>query len=296
MTSNGRGPSWRLIALLALLVVAVALYFVWVAVDRQDKTAERDQALGATQTYAGALSEVCATIPLAADRLGDLCEEAATVAETPEAVITPSPGPTGPKGERGPSPTSAEIRDAVRTVFAAAPDIPEAAVQGAVVDYLRENPPARGADGRGPTPDELEVAVATFCDGDACRGEPGVDGTPGSDGADGSVGPPASDEQIAAAVAAFCDDDGVCPTTERIDQAVARYCAADSQPCRGPAGDDGEDSTVPGPEGPPGPTCPDGAAPIEWTVDRATELLNGLEPGTYLLCRSAEPPEPTPTP
>jgi hypothetical protein len=46
----------------------------------------------------------------------------------------------------------------------------------------------------------------------------------------------------------------------------------------GPAGSDGA----------PGPTCPDAAEPIEWTVTDPQATLIGLTEGTYLICPAPE--------
>jgi hypothetical protein len=66
-------------------------------------------------------------------------------------------------------------------------------------------------------------AVESYCAGDRCDGEPGLDGKPGDDGADA---PPVTAEEIAAAVAA--------------------YCAAHDD-CRGPKGDQGDPAPTPDP-------------------------------------------------
>lgn len=104
-----------------------------------------------------------------------------------------------------------------------------AEVRVAVSAYCADR---NGCRGPGPTQQDVAAAVNAYCDDRGqCRGPAGEDGTDGADA------PPPSDEQVAAAVAAYC--------SERNE-------------CRGPRGEPGADSTVPGPRGPPGPTCPDG--------------------------------------
>lgn len=49
-----------------------------------------------------------------------------------------------------------------------------------------------GLPGRPPTAEEIADAVAAYCDGGACKGDPGADGAPGADGPAGP--PPASFE------------------------------------------------------------------------------------------------------
>lgn len=161
-----------------------------------------------------------------------------------------------------------------------------------------------GEPGDPPTDEQIEAAVEVYCETNGCRGP---------------EGPEPNALQVAAAVAAYCDDRGECqgptgetgiagtdgatgadgesitgprgpaPTDAQIAAAVESYCAA-RDGCRGPAGadgEDGEDSTVPGPPGAPGPTCPNGADPIEWTVNQARSGIVGLEPGSYLVCPTA---------
>lgn len=156
------------------------------------------------------------------------------------------------------------------------------------------SPGKRGRPGPAPTDRQVAEAVESYCQVNGCTGP---------------RGPEPSSLEVAAAVAAYCDPRGECrgdtgpagesivgpqgpgPTGEQIAEAVADYCA-ERDGCVGPAGKDGEDSTVPGPPGPqgePGPTCPNGADPIEWTVEQRHSVVVGLDPGTYLVCRTQEP-------
>lgn len=121
-------------------------------------------------------------------------------------------------------------------------------VRTAVTDYLRENPPA---DGRTPSAAEVESAVTRVCQQIGCQGEPGTPGQKGDTGNEGPEGAPgrdATDEQVAAQVAAYCAvNNGCLPTPEEIQAAVVAYCSAQPSPCVGP----------PGAEGPPGPLLPE---------------------------------------
>jgi hypothetical protein len=159
------------------------------------------------------------------------------------------PGPQGERGPAGPAPSDVQV-------------------QTAVARYCDINGCA-GPTGPAPTSLQVAAAVAAYCDDrGACRGAAGTDGADGPPGASitGPQGPGPTGDQIAAAVEAYCT-------------------ARDG--CRGPAGVDGEDG-VAGPQGDPGPACPEGAAPIAWTVDQQRSLVTGLEPGTYTVCRADE--------
>lgn len=128
-------------------------------------------------------------------------------------------------GQRGPGPTEAQVR-------------------AAVADYC-------SGDRCKPTVSRSQVAeaVAAYCAKDACKGAPGVatdgadgtdgtDGTDGADGSDGAPGPGPTDEQIAAAVEAYCAD-GKCKGESGRD---------------GADGADGKDATFT----PSGMDCPEG--------------------------------------
>lgn len=107
-----------------------------------------------------------------------------------------------------------------------------------------------GATGPGPSSAQVAAAVAAYCTGGRCAGK----------------GPTAA--QVAAAVSAYCSKRTDCtgpsgsrgeqgiegkqgppPTGDQVASAVAQYCGQETKPCRG---DDGADSTVPGPVGPSG--------------------------------------------
>lgn len=146
------------------------------------------------------------------------------------------------------------------------------------VDALRHQVRSEGAEPIAPPPEEtvddvdtgsgselpsegqIRQAVERYCRVNDCTGP---------------HGPAPTQVQVAAAVAAYCDDRGQCrgpagedgesitghrgpaPSDEQIAAAVDSYCAS-RDGCRGPAGADGEDSTVPGPPGPQGEQGPQG--------------------------------------
>jgi hypothetical protein len=95
------------------------------------------------------------------------------------------------------------------------------------------------ADGKTPTKAELQpmvaAALAAYCVDDKCVGKPGETGPRGGPGERGPQGPQVTDEQLLAAAQA----------------ALQTYCAAESQPCKGPQGEPG--ASVTGPPGGPGP-------------------------------------------
>ncbi|HEY9353418.1 MAG TPA: hypothetical protein VIP28_09220 [Nocardioides sp.] len=141
-------------------------------------------------------------------------------------VAEPGEPPAGPQG---PGPSALQVK-------------------AAVADYCT-------ADRCKPTVSRSQVAaaVADYCSGGLCRGKdgtnggPGTEGTDGADGAngangtDGAPGPGPTDEQIAAAVEAYCAD-GKC----RGDKG--------EKGDTGDAGPAGKDATIT----PSGADCPDG--------------------------------------
>jgi hypothetical protein len=133
------------------------------------------------------------------------------------------------------------------------------------------------ADGKTPTAAELRPIVAAvlaaYCVDDKCVGKPGVEGKPGRDGRDGENGkdaPAVTDEQLLAAA----------------KQALAAYCAQDSQPCKGPQGEPGQ--SVTGPTGPAGrgiadTDCQDDGTWLIYYTDGTTDTARGP-------CRIVIPP------
>jgi hypothetical protein len=87
----------------------------------------------------------------------------------------------------------------------------------------------RPKDGKTPTAAELQpivsAALAAFCLEDRCIGKPGTDGKEGPEGKPGQDAPEVTDAQLLAAA----------------QQALAAYCAQESQPCKGAPGTAGKD-------------------------------------------------------
>lgn len=136
-------------------------------------------------------------------------------------VVDPPATPT--QGERGPGPTEAQVK-------------------AAVADYC-------AGDRCKPTVSRSQVAaaVADYCAGGLCQGKDGTNGGPGADGTDGTSGTDGTDGADGAP--------GPGPTDEQIAAAVEAYCADGK--CRGDKGEKGD----PGADGSVTPgdyTCPDG--------------------------------------
>lgn len=112
-------------------------------------------------------------------------------------------------------------------------DVPQEGVPGAAGEPGEKG--ERGEAGRAPTPAEILMAVASYCEDGRCigpkgddssiPGPPGSNGTNGQNGADGATGPqgPAGEpgraptaEEISAAVTAYCATAGNCTTSGTI--------------------------------------------------------------------------------
>jgi hypothetical protein len=125
------------------------------------------------------------------------------------------------------------------------------------------------ADGKTPTKAELQpmvvAALAAYCVDDKCVGKPGDQGPKGDQGDKGPKGddaPKVTDEQLLAAAQA----------------ALQTYCAAESQPCRGPQGEPG--ASVTGPPGPAGrgiadTDCQDDGTWLIYYTDGTTDTARG---------------------
>lgn len=194
-------------------------------------------------------------------------------ANLPETPAPGIPGTPGARGEPGPGPSQTQINQAVAA-------------------YCHATGSCTGRAGRDAsvTPAQVAAAITTYCNAQGrCRGpagapgrsgEPGRDSTvAGSQGDTGAQGPPPTAEQVLAGVSDYCAAHNGCqgpegpqgppPTDVQVQAAVTDFCSRPAEPCRGPAGPPGADSTVPGPQGPqglPGPTCPDGFTQEQLTV------------------------------
>ncbi|MFD6072820.1 hypothetical protein [Amycolatopsis lurida] len=160
--------------------------------------------------------------------------------------------------------TAAKLADQVRALGATPvvepPRVPaeadpatiRQAARAAVADYCAApSRPCRGADGTSPSFDLIVDAVMSRIPAP----QPGRNGADGEDGADA--------------------------TTAQVTAAVAAYCGQPTEPCRGPAGVQGQPGQdgKPGADGQPGPSCPDGYT--------AQSRRQGTE--TWWVCVAAEP-------
>lgn len=158
---------------------------------------------------------------------------------TPAArAIVPEPGPRGDTGDRGPGPTEAQVRAAVR-------------------EYCKQDVACD------PTDAQINAAVEEYCADDACIGPAGRDGEDGAAGLDGTAGQDATDAQVDAAVQRYClaQPGGSCVGEDGID-------GARGEP--GPKGDTGPQG-APGKDGQNFPaidvSCSEGEALVGFRID-----------------------------
>jgi len=197
---------WRLVLMMILGAILVLLALIVLALygaNRNDKAKTSEQTLG---DLAGQVKTACVANPVDARKVfGDVCGKAKEIDERPvgEKGDPGIQGPQGVQGIQGPPPSAAQVAIAVASYCSG----------------------GRCA-GKGPSAAQVASAVAAYCNAKGeCQGpagtagQPGVQGSPGPAGEQGSQGPagePATAEQVAAAVAA--------------------YCGQDSDPCRGSTG------------------------------------------------------------
>lgn len=179
-----------IVALVVLILISVSTT-AWALYSWAQDQAEQ------TQAGAAVVSDVKAACadPALKKQLEKVVSGACATADKAAAVI--SEGPQGKTGEQGPPPTAAQVLSAVSIYCSGGACTPS-----------------------GPTQSQVNAAVATFCSGGACEGKPGatvtgppgatVTGPPGATvtgppGATGEQGPGPSDEQVASAVAAYCN-------------------------------------------------------------------------------------------
>lgn len=117
-------------------------------------------------------------------------------------VVEPAKPAAVPAPVAGPGPTQAQIDDAVAAQLAAHPpaagqSATPAMVATAVADYLTVNPPAPG---RPPTAAEISTAASSYISTHAADFQ----------GPGGAAGQSATDAQVAASVAAYCDAHNSC--------------------------------------------------------------------------------------
>lgn len=185
------------IALVA--VVATALVLIWVLYHRVGVV---DQRARDAQHAARALYSQAVTAG------------ASPVTTPPGAPpATAVPGSVGP---RGPGPTDAQIAYAVAA-------------------YCTAHDGCTGI----PSPAQVRAAVSAFCATGVCRGAAGPTGASGQPGPSGSPGPTGA--------AGASGSPGPGPTDDQVSAAVNAYCAAHGD-CTGPAGPKGDTgaSGIPG--------------------------------------------------
>jgi hypothetical protein len=191
--------------------------------------------------------------------IGELQEQVRRRGGVP--VVRPGEVPGSP-AESVETAVDAAVVDYFQRFPVRVPGVSQAALEGAVADYLLTNPPqrgSRGAPGRPPSDGEIAAAVAA-----ALAADPPPAGPPGADGADGAPGPEGAPG----------DQGSPGPAGERGQQGE-----------RGPAGVDGAPGATgpPGPAGGPGvvavavdPVCTSGdgyLASINQTYDPATQTI-----------------------
>lgn len=184
---QARDPKWRLrnwVLAVALAVSVIGL--VWGAYSNHVAKNAAVQA----QSEAALAGRMLAA---------QLQQHGLTPVVQPPAPITPVPGP---RGLTGPGPTQRQIDDAVAAYCSthnqcgATPAM--VAVQ--VASYLTANPPKPGPP---PTQAQIATAASTYIAAHAAdfQGKPGQNGTNGQD---------ATDAQVQAAVAGYCDAHSDC--------------------------------------------------------------------------------------
>lgn len=239
----------------AVFGVVVVLAVVWFVVMllRQDGAINKQGAhIEDVETSASALASSASALASANTRQDDLLREAnRRLRRAGEPTVPIPPTPTAVQGERGPGPTAAELRTELRTVCATTslcrPSISAAA---------------------------LDAAVDRWCDAHSdCTAPavPGPTGPPGSPGATGGVGP--AGPPGPSGPAGETGPQGPGPTDEQLAAAVAAYCAGGN--CKGEDGKDG--SVVPGTY-----ACPDGEAMVGFTVDDAGVVAPSCRPAVFL--------------
>lgn len=219
------GARWYVVAaIVGLLTVILVVGFglLWLEIQRND--------LRINALYTGYKAEQDAKRaqgePLAAPPAEDVAEDPEVVGN-PEQAPAPRealiPGPIGPAGPAGRTPTAAEVGQAVAAYCAA-----RGGCRGPQGDV---GPPITAA--------QVAAAVSTYCDSRGnCRGPTGAvgpSGEPGEDGEDSTVPGPEGPQ-------------GPGPSDEQVSAAVAAFCGQDTQPCRGEKGPEG----APGADGTPG--------------------------------------------
>lgn len=248
--------------IVALIVIAITVGKLVQERDRDSATTDAVAEILADACGAASIEDLRRQGLVAECRLakaGELPDAIPTeILATPGADVEPTEDVIPDK----PTASQEQVQAAVRAYFDAHP-IPDAdyetAIVGAVERYMNQNP----APSVPPDIDEVRAAVRTVL-----LANPPVDGTTGaagSDGEDGAPGRGVADASLDGCDVVFTFSDGttdrigpLCgpagqpgapPTDDELAAAVAAYCAANGE-CRGPAGPPGvvavEDSCQPG--------------------------------------------------
>jgi hypothetical protein len=207
-----RPPAWTLLVIAAVVAAGVAVGVVIIIEQGRAVTENRDAIAQPAAQQAETVETLCAqggAVAEALDAAGQ-CKLAGQVKAEIESAGVPTTVLAVPELDE--DQLMSFVRSAVTDYCAArASCAPDTAVLVRIVaDFLRANPPQPG---RAPTPEEIGAAARTviLADPELFRGEPGQDAT---------------DDQVAATVAAYC---------------------AQRNECRGPTGEKGE--SIQGPQG-----------------------------------------------
>jgi hypothetical protein len=197
------------------------------------------------------------------------------VVQAPAPIVGPAgtPGQPGQNGKPGPGATQQQVDNAVFGYFAVhPPGATPAMVAVKVAAYLTAHPPKQGPP---PTPAMIATAASDYIAAHA--GD--FQGAAGTNGSDGQPGQNVTDDQVIAAVSAYCDAHNQCagPKGDQGVQGVSftdlEFQRDDSGACmvvvtlHDPA--TGQDSTITHPAG-------DAACPLAATPTTTSSPPSGL--------------------
>lgn len=244
-TPNRRpGRLWLVVALV-LMLISVGIGGYGLASAQDDESAAQQNAATAKRHASAAIGvarRVAGKAQVLEDQVKALGGDPAVNVPAPGNLPDVIPGLAGQQGLPG---------------LPGRPPSPQE-ILAALASFCADTGGCRGEDGRDVTPTQVAAAVATYCNARGeCRGPRGLAGQPGADstvpgpkgdtGATGAPGPPPTAEQVQAGVTAYCDAHNGCagpqgppPTDAQIAQAVADFCGRAGEPCRGPAGPQGQ--------------------------------------------------------
>jgi len=264
------GIIWLAIALVLTMVLGFAFRTDHRADDSDKRLAAADSQVEALRGQVGANGQLAQSAKEAADEANRRLAAAGkpTVPVPTEAPISPSASP------QQQDEFTADEAAAVRVIVADLISRTPAKVTQAQITQIARVAATlvpKPKDGKTPTAAELQPIVtatlAAFCVDDKCVGKTGSKGDKGEPGKDA---PTVTDEQLLASA----------------KQALAVYCAQETQPCKGPQGEPGASVT-----GPPGPAgrgvtdmdCQDDGTWLIYYTDGTTSTARGP-------CRIVIPP------